>query len=400
VRIVFAAPVFPYPPDSGARKRLLRHMELLSARHECSLVTVVRPEDSPEALHALERYGSVVTVPAPHRRSPLHRVAYRAGYGLMAGVRGLPLDAFYGCPGPFNAAVKRQAYAVGADIVHYDYWFSALGDLSAQPYRRVLLEHDVEYIRRRRQYESSPSPARKAVWLTTERAERRVLSSMDCVLAVTEQDANEAHAVGAFRAVVLPTGVDTDFFCPPAEEPPAQSLVFVGAYSHQPNVDAVLWFCREILPQVRKLTPEVSLSIVGSSPTPDVLALSQVSGVEVLGAVPEVVPHLQSARVAIAPLRVGSGIKGKILEYMSCARAVVTTPIGAEGMGLTSGENIVIADGAEDFARAVARLLQNPEEALRIGQAARRFVLERHSLKKADERVIEIYEKDVWKPLC
>ncbi|MCC6483565.1 MAG: glycosyltransferase [Armatimonadetes bacterium] len=399
MRIVFAAPLFPLPPDGGAKIRLLRHLEVLSARHEVTLVTIPRTASDWNLLEELRRYGDLITIEAPHRRTPFHRVAYRGVYRAMAALRSWPVDAFYGCPGRFSEVVKNRALQTNADLVHYDFWFAALGDLHAQPYRRVVLEHDVEYIRRKRDYDTAPASKAsklKRIWLATERAECQVLRSVDTILAVTDRDRDEVIAAGAHQAITLPTGIDTEVCRPPETEPSGKRLVYVGAYSHHPNVDAMLWFAREIFPEVQRRHPDVELSIVGSQPPPEVTALGSLPGITVTGAVPDVAPFIQSANVSIAPLRVGSGIKGKIIEAMAFGRPVVTTSVGVEGMNLTNGENVIIGDTAEEFAAALSDLLSAPERALQIGRAGRRLVEERHSQSAADGRLLDVYEREVF----
>ncbi len=399
MRMVFAAPLFPLPVDGGAKIRLLRHLEVLSRKHEIHLVTVVRSAGERALAADLERYGEVVAIEAPHRRTPAHRVLYRAGYTLLSRLRGWPMDAFYGCPGAFSRAVKGRAAAVSADLIHYDFWFAALGDLKGQSCGRVMLEHDVEYIRRRRDFENAPPESRAALrrkWVATERAEKTVLRSVDCVLTVTDRDSEEVLSAGARRAVTLPTGIDTDACRPPESETPDPRLVYVGAYSHHPNVDAMLWFANDIFPRIREANQDATLNIVGSAPPPEILELGLRKAISVTGPVPDVAPYLQGARISIAPLRVGSGIKGKIIEAMAYGRPVVTTSVGAEGMGLTDGQNVVIAEGAGSFAAAVIDLLSNPAKALAIGRAGREFVVNNHSQQAADARLLEIYERDVW----
>lgn len=396
MKVLFAAPVFPLPRDGGAKIRLMRHIEVLSARHEVRVVTIVRGDENPELLEELRSFGELDAVRAPHRRSLLHRIAYRFIYPVQGLLRDWPPDAFYGCPVPFAATVRQRAVEWGSDIVHYDYWFSGLQDLHAQPYHRVLLEHDVEYVRRRRDYEKTRAPRLQKLWLNTERLETEVLRCMDAVLTVTDRDSEEALTAGAHKAIKLPTGVDTDAWKPPAAEPEEENVVFVGAFSHKPNVDSMLWYFNEILPLVLKRHPQAHLWIVGSGPPPEITALHAHPNVTVTGRVPEVTPYFEQARVVIAPLRIGSGIKGKIIEGMAFGRPVVTTSIGAEGMDLTPGENIILADGAADFADAVCKALEDPAASRAIGRKAREFVVQRHSQKQADARILEIYERDVW----
>lgn len=399
MKIVFAVPLMPYPVDGGAKIRLIRHLTVLSEKHQVAVVTIVRGDAERELVRGLEAFGGVTTIEAPHRRTPLHRIAYRTAYKLMGVIKSWPPDAFYGCPAQFARTVKKKALEWDADVVHYDFWFAALGDLHAQSYRRVVLEHDVEYIRRRRNFENKPGTragALKSLWMATERAETMVLKSVDAVLTVTDRDSQEVLSAGARQAICLPTGIDTQTCRPPEHEPTGPGLVYVGAFSHHPNVDAMLWFVNDILPIIQKTQPFTTLTIVGSGPPTKITELAGHRNVTVTGAVPEVGPFIQQAKISVVPLRVGSGIKGKIIEAMAFGRPVITTSIGAEGMGLSHGENVIIADDARSFAAAVIDLLEHPEKAQAIGRAGRALVEERHSQARADEQLLEIYEKTIF----
>jgi glycosyltransferase involved in cell wall biosynthesis len=135
-------------------------------------------------------------------------------------------------------------------------------------------------------------------------------------------------------------------------------IVFVANFNHAPNVDGIMWFLNEVWPLVRKKAGHARLSIVGS-PVPEVLEKSDVPGVEVLGWVEDLEPIYSSARVAIAPMRFGAGVKGKVGEAWGHGVPVVMTAIGAEGMDLKHGSNGLIADGPDDFADSIVNLIQD-----------------------------------------
>ena len=132
-------------------------------------------------------------------------------------------------------------------------------------------------------------------------------------------------------------------------------LIFIGHYLHDPNADAVEYFVRDILPLVKLRIPEVKFLMLGSAMTEEVKRLAD-NSVEAIGYVPDVTPYFRKSRVFVAPLRFGAGMKGKIGQSMSLGLPVVTTSIGAEGMGLVNEEHVLIADGASEFAEAVVRL--------------------------------------------
>jgi glycosyltransferase involved in cell wall biosynthesis len=138
-----------------------------------------------------------------------------------------------------------------------------------------------------------------------------------------------------------------------------EGLVFIGGFQHPPNTDAVLWYAREILPHVRRLLPGVKTTIVGADPPATVRALAS-DDLVITGYVPDVAPYFTGCRVSIAPLRYGAGVKGKVNLAMSYGLPVVATPASVEGMSLTPGEDVLVAETAEGFAEAICRLYNDP----------------------------------------
>ena len=178
---------------------------------------------------------------------------------------------------------------------------------------------------------------------------------------------------------VVPTGVDTTFFTP-AVGPVTSSrrLVFTGSMDWLPNEDAMLFFCRDILPSIRAEEPEVTLSIVGRAPTPAVARLAQDSGITVTGRVDDVRPHISESAVYVVPLRIGGGTRLKIFEAMAMGKAVVSTAIGAEGLPVRDGEHLLFADEPVAFATAVVRVLRDADGRRRLESAARALVVEQY----------------------
>jgi glycosyltransferase involved in cell wall biosynthesis len=176
----------------------------------------------------------------------------------------------------------------------------------------------------------------------------------------------------------VPTGVDTDYFAPAASDPASRNLVFTGSMDWLPNEDAMLFFCREVLPLIRAEESGVTLTIVGRTPTPAVKRLAEDPAVTVTGRVDDVRPYMKDAAVYIVPLRIGGGTRLKIFEAMSMAKAVVSTTVGAEGLPVTSGANAVLADQPQAFAREVVRLLRDVGCRHQIEAAARALVLEHY----------------------
>jgi glycosyltransferase involved in cell wall biosynthesis len=219
-------------------------------------------------------------------------------------------------------------------------------------------------------------------WRRMQRFEARALARSDLVVAVSDADAatfSRLYPGAARRPVhVVPTGVDTDYFRPSAKAARRGHLVFTGSMDWLPNEDGVLYFAHEIFPRIRAAEPGVTLSIVGRAPTPAVRRLSELPGIEVTGRVEDVRPYIADGNVYVVPLRVGGGTRLKIFEAMAMGRAVVSTTIGAEGLPVTSGRDIAIADDPVEFAGAVVRLIRDEETRRGLEVAARRLVRERY----------------------
>jgi polysaccharide biosynthesis protein PslH len=191
------------------------------------------------------------------------------------------------------------------------------------------------------------------------------------VVAVSENDRTlMTRWVDPSHVTVIPTGVDLAQYRPdPSAPEPAPLISFVGAMDWEPNVDAVEYFCREVWPDIRAEVPEARFRIVGRNPDHRVQKWASDS-VEVTGRVPSVVEHLRQSAVVVVPLRIGGGTRLKIYEAMATAKAVVSTTVGAEGLDVRHGRDIMLADDRKSFAHAVIMLLKDRELRRRYEQAA------------------------------
>ena len=194
------------------------------------------------------------------------------------------------------------------------------------------------------------------------------------------------------RVRVNPFGLDLPPAADPAREDNA-TIVFVGGFSHWPNVDAALWLAQEIMPRLRQRRPDLRLVLVGSYPPASVQALAA-GDVTVTGYVPAVEPYLERAAVVLAPVRVGGGMRMKVLQAMALGKAVVTTPLGVEGL-TTEGASppLALAADADAVAAATADLLADVEKRHALGRSARAFVAQHYSTEAYTRRLEAIYNE-------
>ena len=366
-----------HPLDKGGRIRTYEMLRRLRDHHR---VTYIALDDgtttAEQRTRALEYCDELVLV--PWRRAPLR--GWRRGLAILRNVVSpLPFAL-----APYRSAAMtraiRERCTTGddrADVVVCDFLVPALNVPEGLPCPVVLFQHNVEAMIWERRTRVAGNPIMRLYmgeqWRRMRRVEREQCLRFDHVVAVSPEDAAVFRsAYGVERVSSVPTGVDTDFFHPSGtvERKPG-SIVFTGSMDWMPNEDGMAFFVDEILPRIEQAVPEATLTIVGRNPTARVRSLAEGRArVTVTGTVPDVRPYLEAASVVVVPLRVGGGTRIKIYEAMGMERAVVSTTIGAEGLDVTDGEHIVLADDPASFADAVIALLRSPERAAAIGQAA------------------------------
>lgn len=261
------------------------------------------------------------------------------------------------------------------DVVVCDFLDAAVNFPEQLTIPSVLFQHNVESEIWRRHAKNGANRAMKLIYglefSKMLRYEQKAVRGFDHVIAVSEHDKKLMTAwVEPERVTVVPTGVDTGQFCPSTQPEQEKPLVlFVGAMDWEPNVDAVKYFCAEVWPLVLAKVAGARFRIVGRNPDRRVQELAG-SSVEVTGRVPSVVEHLREAAVVVVPLRVGGGTRLKIYEAMAVGKAVVSTSVGAEGLDVHQGRDVMLADSPGSFAEAVITLLTDEDLRRRQGRAA------------------------------
>lgn len=231
-------------------------------------------------------------------------------------------------------------------------------------------------------------------WQKMRSFERRQVRRFDYCLAVSEVDkASLLRLAPSAQVIVVPNGVDSDYFRPWATPASGVGLVFTGSMNYTPNADAVRWFCAAILPLIHRHRPDVHLKVVGWQPPDDIVALNADPSVLVTGFVEDVRPYLAEAAVVIAPIRSGSGTRLKILDAWSMGKAVVSTSLGAEGLAIEPEGNILLADDPETFATAVLRLLSDVSLRRKLGATGRDLVQRRYTWSAIAADLDSVYSR-------
>jgi sugar transferase (PEP-CTERM/EpsH1 system associated) len=386
MRILWLKSDLLLPLDKGGKLRTWHLMRHLARNHEITYLAFKEPSQPAadvEGMREVAAHVELVTRSEPPKGT----------LGFYADAAKHLVDPLPYAVGKYRSpAFKQRLNSLLAsrrfDLLVCDFLFPAVNLPKRLPCAAVIFTHNVESEIWRRHADTRRGVVGRLLYRTQHkrmlRYEKEALARFDGVLAVSEADRDTFSVLypGAIRQPVhvVPTGVDTDYFRPDNQQPAVSNrqLIFTGSMDWLPNEDAMQFFCRDILPLIRADEPAVSLSIVGRAPTPAVRRLAAEHGVQVTGRVDDVRPYMKEAAVYVVPLRIGGGTRLKIFEAMSMGKAVVSTTVGAEGLPVSSGEHLLLADEPAAFARAVVALLRDAEGRSRFETAARALVVDRY----------------------
>jgi sugar transferase (PEP-CTERM/EpsH1 system associated) len=391
MKILFLASTLPYPPVDGWRIRTHQLLEALASAHDVTLLSFRTAHDPTDAVSALRRTCDRVEVVRRSRR-----------YSVLDLARGLlgrlPFSVLnYRVPA-MRTRLAEVLASTRPDVVHVEDIHMAQYVLGLHGTPLVLDMHNIESLLLRRYADRQRDPLRKAYARLTaaklEQYERAAAVVFARLLACSDVDAQYASARLRYpRVAVVPNGVDVDRFVPrPSLEEP-RALAFVGRMDYVANSDAAAFFCRSVLPRVWRSVPDARLYIVGHSPARAIQDLARDPRIVVTGSVPDVADFVGRASVFVAPLRYGSGTRLKILEAMAMAKAVMTTPLGCEGIDAAPREEIVVAESPEDQARSVVELLRDRDRREAIGRRARALVVRKYSWKTIGADLLDLYRE-------
>ena len=361
------------PVHSGGNIRTYHVLRYLSLQHELMFYSYYGGQSDRDYERELQQQfpGAVAVYTGKHERSGL-------GRGLDYLLH-LPDAAPYSVSRFGQSIVQHQLRDWFSrrefDMAVCDFLDAAVNFPKHFEIASLLFQHNVESEIWRRHAETASNAARKAIYGLEYRRmlryEQSALRKFDHVIAVSENDrALMARWVAPKNITVVPTGVDLAQYSPdPNASETAPLVTFVGAMDWEPNMDGVEYFCGEIWPVIRAEVPEARFRIVGRNPGRRVQRWAS-GTVEVTGQVSSVVEHLRQSAVVIVPLRIGGGTRLKIYEAMATAKPVVSTTVGAEGLDVKHGRDIILADDVRSFSQAVVMLLRDADLRRRYGRAA------------------------------
>lgn len=380
-RALLLAPETPYPLAGGGALRTASLLHYLAARYDVDLV-VFRQPSAPDPFaqipERLVRRSCVIDLPF-HRRGPAAR-GLRNAARLARRVPPL-IDRFAGFHAPLASAIGDGTYDVGV-IEHF--WCAPYWEQIAPRCAHTVLDlHNIESVLHARCAKTERGPAAVAHRVFARAAldlERAWLPRFSEILTASDWDAGLVleRAPGA-RVTVYPNAIPLPVFPSVNRE---HTIVFSGNLEYDPNRSAVRFFRHQIWPQLRERWPALTWRLVGKNPHAVAQWTAQDARIEVRGPVPDAIPELARAQVAVVPLLAGSGTRLKILEAWAAGLPVVSTTLGAEGLPAEHGRNLLLADSPSDFADAVSRLLASAPLREDIGCAGRRLVEDQFTWEK------------------
>lgn len=396
MQILFLSPRLVVPARNGAKIREYHFLRALGSTAQVTHLHFGEQGERPVSGKDLPFCQEVVEVPKPKAYSLLNAVRSVTG--------SWPLPILNFASPAMDAAVTDAMNRQPFDFIHLDsihmIWY-ALAAVRRQPSVRVIYSwHNIESEAIRRYAAATTRFARS--WyahLTAtkmERVEKSILASGfgHVVCSVRERDRLLDISPNA-RVAVIENGVDTGYFAADSNDKQARNrIVFVGALDYVPNCEAMIHFAERIWPQMRSRFPDLELVIVGARPGPPILALGKLPGVHVAGSVPDVRPYYQGAIAAIVPLLSGGGTRLKILESMAAGVPVISTPLGAEGLDLSDGENILIADAddANRWTDCIARLTECGDLRPKLRDAGLQLVGKHYDWQILGAKLKSVYE--------
>jgi len=401
----------PFPPHQGATIRSYNLIRELAKRAEIDLLSFVGEMDEIETCGPLRELCRRIE----GELTPIRSTSSRA---LATFLSPKPDMALRFASQRFSSILTRYlntneydaVLCVGIDTGPYleqvAAWKRTLPADRRRP-RLIFDDLNAEYLLQQRAFETDvrhlDHPRRWAgalysliQWQKLRRFEARLCRLADDVVAVSAADRLALQRiVSGLDVTVVPNGVDLERYRPATagreKVVPEPALVFTGKMDFRPNIDAACWFADEVFPTIRAAVPNVTFAIVGRDPHPRVQALSSRPGIIVTGYVDDDLPYFQDATVYVVPLRVGGGTRLKVLSAMAVRAAIVSTSLGCEGLGAESGEELMIADSAEEFAAGTLSLLADEACRHRLGQRARRFVEETYGWPAIAPQMEKLY---------
>ncbi len=404
MKILYLTPQLPYPPHQGGTLRVYNLLKHIAARHEVHLLSFTASSQEQKAAAPLRDIcARIETVLAPPRSKMQRLLSLFASPLPDVSTR---LESI-----KYAALLRQMLHEEQYDVLQAQELVTApyVMDMMTQHQLPITVfdDYNAEYHMQKLTFLTDIRAPRRWIgalysliqWQKLRRYEGLVCDRFDHAIAVSPEDAALLRAIAPRADIrVVPNGVDCDYFTNDYQLRKRQrrkltdvSIVFTGKMDYRPNVDAVCWFCAEILPRITARQSAIQFYIVGRDPAPRVQQLAQSPNITVTGWVKDVRPYIAAAKVFVVPMRFGSGTRLKVLQAMAMEKAIVSTALGGSGFAPRPTDALVFAADVPAFADAVVSLLNDNAQREKLGSTARQFVLAHYDWCTIAPRLEEIY---------
>ncbi|HHT9125909.1 MAG TPA: glycosyltransferase [Candidatus Brocadiia bacterium] len=406
LKILFVTAYLPHVGIHAGGGRMFKVIEILARRHDITLISFLESEDEKKYIPEIEKH--CVSVKTLLRRPTPRKNVINTIPGAV--------DEFWS--EEMSRLIKETMTETDFNIVQFEYTQMAQYAPGTNRIFKILTDHEVAlfsyYIAFKQEQNLFSKLELYYKWMKAMKWEVDICDKFDKVICVTHEDAAELNNYLIDKeAEVINTGVDASFFSsntplslrgeaevvPEADSPwrttsleEPNTLLFVGSFRHSPNVDGVIYFSNEILPLIKKSVPDVRFYVVGSYPPPDIKNLAHETNIIVTGFVKDLRPYLERSSVFVVPIRLGCGIRGKILEAWAMEKPVVATPLACAGLDAIHMENVLISKTPEHFASDTVRLLKDPQLRRRLGKNGRNMVEKKYDWEIIGKKMLEMYD--------
>lgn len=395
MRILWITPQLPCS-IGGGQSRQLSLLHYLAQSHKVTVITLVSPEEQGHEGETRPHCHRLETIPyiRPKAMSRWHN---RCASWKRLIIDPQPQYARTYPTAKLLPAIQRLLADDHFDLVHFEHLFVAPLRSTAGGLPCLLACQNVESQIARQRVSLTKHFLHRIFtlleWRKLHRFERQWVGKFDILTAICSADAAVLQKVAPrTRVHIVPHGVNTaEFALQPDVGNKRGGLLFFGTMAYWPNVDGILYFCREIWPLILRHDPQVRLTIVGPNPTAKVEELARMPRITVTGFVPDIRPYLWKAALTIVPLRAGGGVRIKILEALAAGCPVVSTTVGAAGLDIDQEDGLFRADNPQEFAEQVVALLQDPGRQQALGQQGRATVTAHYDWSSVGPQLEEAY---------
>ncbi len=399
MRILMISSTFPYPPSRGGTEvRTFNLLKYLNPHHPVTLVTQRHQGVSDAEVEELRQWvDELMIFPLPP--VPKGKGVAKVKRFAESLIQGTPPNVLYRYSPELQAAVDERVNQGKCDVITCEH---SVNEIYIRPsyWGKVRTVVDIHssvagWTRNHLEMGASPHPLRDRIYLNLllERYEKRYADKFNHLVVTTEDDEvqfQKFHPKGQIH--VIANGVDLELFPMRSHDPNNHNLVFVGAMDASHNIDAARYFSLEVLPVLQQRYPDATFTIVGARPVPEVLELTQRSGVIVTGGVPKVADYLHQATVCVTPLRSGYGIKNKTLEAMAAGVPVVASDRGLEGLFIDDPLRALRANSVAEYVDAISQLLENPQLRQQLSQNGRSLIETEYTWERAGQRYEQVLQ--------